>query len=410
MKVLAYIFVISNFFALNFSFGQCFLATIWNGMEIKNSTGNTELDKILHNQEVDLETFFGVNINLSFGIEQSRSGNAFFSPFCSSLYCNGQIVLGTYLMTELSQKKDSYIRLVAVFAHEFAHAMQHKYGWSGNSKWRELHADYLAGFYLGKNSSLNQSEVISTFNEFSSRGSFDFNNPDFHGTPEERGCAFLEGFKYGRLGTTNVYNAYNSGKNYITANNPCNKYKPQRATPLDLLYLAGAAPEAAILIGGLAIVGSVILFSNDIYIRPTLNFGFFNKQNQIKYKGGFGWSYGLRKQFNRSALEYGVNIIRHKVEYPSYTDVKQFTYFNMNYLHNINLKFVPSRLQSYGGLGLNLGGNGIGVSGIIGAYLPLIDRFSLDFRYELGNKTNQIHFGLIFKYQKEYLWNKRKQR
>lgn len=93
-------------------------------------------------------------------------------------------------MTELSRKSDSYTRLVAVFAHEFAHAMQHKYGWSGNSKWRELHADYLAGYYLGKNSSLNQSEVISTFNEFSSHGSFDFNNPDFHGTPEERGCAF----------------------------------------------------------------------------------------------------------------------------------------------------------------------------------------------------------------------------
>ena len=258
-----------------------------NGMEIRTSTGNTELDKILHNQEVDLETFFGVNINLFFGIEQSRSGNAFFSPFCSSLYCNGQVVLGTYLMTELSRKSDSYTRLVAVFAHEFAHAMQHKYGWSGNSKWRELHADYLAGYYLGKNSSLNQSEVISTFNEFSSHGSFDFNNPDFHGTPEERGCAFLEGFKYARLGNTNVYNAYNSGKNYITANNPCNKYQPQRATPLDLLYLAGAAPEAAILIGGIAIIGSVILYSNDIYIRPTLSFGYYDKKNQIKYKNGF---------------------------------------------------------------------------------------------------------------------------
>jgi len=410
MKLLAFLFVISNFIALNFSFCQCFLATISNGMEIRTSTGNTELDKILHNQEVDLETFFGVNINLFFGIEQSRSGNAFFSPFCSSLYCNGQVVLGTYLMTELSRKSDSYTRLVAVFAHEFAHAMQHKYGWSGNSKWRELHADYLAGYYLGKNSSLNQSEVISTFNEFSSHGSFDFNNPDFHGTPEERGCAFLEGFKYARLGNTNVYNAYNSGKNYITANNPCNKYQPQRATPLDLLYLAGAAPEAAILIGGIAIIGSVILYSNDIYIRPTLSFGYYDKKNQIKYKNGFGWSYGLRKQFNRSALEYGINRINYKYENPLYTNNQQFTYFNLNYLHNINFNFVPSRIQSYAGLGMNIGRNSFGLSGVFGAYLPLIDRFNLDFRYELGNLTNQIHIGIIFKYQKEYLWNKRKQR
>ena len=410
MKIHTLIFFTLSFFAFNNSNCQCFLAIVDNGMEIRNSTGNIDLDKILHNQKRDLETFFGVNINLFFGVEQSRSGNAFFSPFCNSLYCNGKIVLGTYLMSELSYKSDSYTRLTAVFAHEFAHAMQHKYGWSGNSKWRELHADYLAGYYLGTKSSLNQSEVISTFNEFSSHGSFDFNNPDFHGTPEERGCAFLEGFKYARLGNTNVYNAYNSGKNYITANNPCNKYKPQRATPLDLLYLAGAAPQAAILIGGLAIVGAVILYSNDIYIRPTFSFGYFNKQNQIKYKGGLGWSYGLRKQFNRSALEYGVNTISYKVENPSYSYVEHFTYFNINYLHNINLNFVPSRIQSYGGLGLNFGRDAIGVSGIIGAYLPLIDRFNLDIRYELGNKTNQIHIGLIFKYQKEYLWNKRKQR
>ena len=59
---------------------------------------------------------------------------------------------------------------------------------------------------------------------------------------------------------------------------------------------------------------------------------------------------------------------------------------------------------------MNIGRNSFGLSGIFGAYLPLIDRFNLDFRYELGNLTNQIHIGIIFKYQKEYLWNKRKQR
>ena len=409
MKIIAFQFVVLSLIAFNFSNSQCFLATISNGMEIRNSSGNIELDRLMNNQKADLETFFGVKINLFFGIEKSRTGNAFFSPYCNSLNCNGQVVLGNYLINELSFKSDSYTRLMAVFAHEFAHAMQHKYGWSGNSKWRELHADYLAGYYLGRNSSMNQSEVISTFNEFSSRGNFDFNNPDFHGTPEERGCAFLEGFKYGRLGNTSVYSAYNSGKNYITANNPCNKYQPQRATPLDLLYLAGASPEAAILVGGIAIVGSVILFSNDIYIRPTHNFGYYDNLDNIKYKNGFGWSYGLRKQFNRSALEYGITRVKYKEEnsYNSYD--KRITYFHLNYLHNFNLSFIPSRVQTYGGLGINLG-KGTGFSGILGAYLPLIDRFNLDLRFELGNRLNQIHLGLIFKYQKDYLWNKNKQR
>ena len=66
-------------------------------------------------------------------------------------------------------------------------------------------------------------------------------------------------------------------------------------------------------------------------------------------------------------------------------------------------------MQTYGGLGINLG-KGTGFSGILGAYLPLIDRFNLDLRFELGNRLNQIHLGLIFKYQKDYLWNKNKQR
>lgn len=409
MKILVFLIGILTITTLNFSNSQCFLATISNGFEKRNSTGNVQLDKLLHTQKGDLETFFGVNINLFFEVEQSRTGNAYFSPLCSSLYCNGQIVLGYYLITELSYKSDSYARLTAVFAHEFAHAMQNKYGWSGNSKWKELHADYLAGYYLGTKSSVNQSQVISTFNEFSSRGDFDFNNPDFHGTPEERSCAFLEGFNYARLGNTTVYSAYNSGKNYITANNPCNKYKPQRASPLDLLYLASAAPEAAILIGGVAIIGSVILFSNDIYIRPTFNFGYYDQSSDIKYKNGSGWSYGLRKQFNRSALEYGVTRINYKQETPYYYNNKRLTYFHLNYLHNVNFSFIPSRVQPYGGLGINLG-NGTGFSGIFGAHLPLIDRFNLDLRYELGNRTNQIHLGLVFKYQKDYLWNKNKQR
>ena len=126
MKILVFLIGILTITTLNFSNSQCFLATISNGFEKRNSTGNVQLDKLLHTQKGDLETFFGVNINLFFEVEQSRTGNAYFSPLCSSLYCNGQIVLGYYLITELSYKSDSYTRLTAVFAHEFAHAMQNK--------------------------------------------------------------------------------------------------------------------------------------------------------------------------------------------------------------------------------------------------------------------------------------------
>ncbi len=70
---------------------------------------------------------------------------------------------------------------------------------------------------------------------------------------------------------------------------------------------------------------------------------------------------------------------------------------------------MPSRLIPYLGAGLNLG-QGYGVSAMTGVYLPLIDRFTLDARYELGTRTNQFHVGLIFKFQKEYIWNRMKQK
>ena len=142
------------------------------GMHIENTTGEPSLDAILFEQKKGLESVFPVKVDLYFGLERNRSGNAFFHPSCKSLYCNGRIVLGLFLMQELSKKSDSYIRLVSVFAHEYGHAMQHKYGWSGNGKWRELHADFLAGYYMGLCRLSTESEILSIFTEFANRGDF----------------------------------------------------------------------------------------------------------------------------------------------------------------------------------------------------------------------------------------------
>ena len=392
--------------SFNISFGQCFLSRISGGMIIENSTGNYELDNILFNQKNDLELFFGLNVNLAFGTEISQQGNAFFSPSCNSFNCNGEIVLGKYLMLSQSNKSDSYTRLVAVFAHEFAHAMQHKFGWSGNSKWRELHADYLAGYYLGMTKSVSESEVISTFNEFYSIGDFNFNDPLHHGTPEERSCAFLEGFKYAYTGNTNVYAAYNTGKKYVIANNPC--YKNQQPNTRSGYYfptVTGSQYDGAVII--VAVVAATVLLSNDIYYRRVSSFRNPNPDDTLDFRNGNGWHFGFRRQFNRSALEYGVSSTGFKSKDELYPSVEKNTFFNVNYVHDLNFVRIPKRIVPYAGAGINLG-NGAGLCGIAGFYIPVFDRFKFDFRYEIGNKVNQLQFGLIFKYQKEYLWNKNK--
>ena len=59
---------------------------------------------------------------------------------------------------------------------------------------------------------------------------------------------------------------------------------------------------------------------------------------------------------------------------------------------------------------MNAGTYGFGMSGQFGLYLPLLNRLKVDLRYKLGNRINQLQLGLIFKYQKEYFWNKSREK
>ena len=384
MKVSILIFALFLHFDI---ISQCYLSNeIIGNMHIENTTGNPSLDAKLFNQKKGLESVFPVKVDLYFGVEIYQSGNAFYHPSCKSLYCDGRIVLGLFLMQELNEKSDSYIRLVSVFAHEYGHAMQHKYGWSGNGKWRELHADYLAGYYMGLCRLSSESEILSIFTEFANRGDFDFNSPSHHGTPEERSCAFIDGFKYAYKPNTNIYTAYNEGKKYVVSNNPCNKY-PNESTAG--YYIPPSSGDYFLLY----VAAYVVLISNDIYVQPNINFYPYNKDQLIGNR--VGRSYGFRKQFMRSSLEYGLSSYGARV-----------SSFDMNYLHDIQIQRIPDRIQPYAGIGMNAGTYGFGMSGQFGLYLPLLNSLKVDLRYKLGNRINQLQLGLIFKYQNEYFWNK----
>ena len=381
---------------------QCFLAYIDGDMIVETTTGNKDLDKLLHAQENNLESFFGLNVNLHFGTELNYQGNAYFSPNCNSINCTGRIVLGKWLMNECRNKSDSYMRIISIMAHEFAHAMQHKYGWSGNSKYRELHADYLSGYYIGNLKSVSESEVKSSIQEFYSKGDFEFNDPGHHGTPEERGCAFLQGFRYAQ-GSNNVYSAYNSGKQYVIANNPCYRYKRDSRPGYYFPTLSGTQYNETVFV--IATAAAIVLFSNDVYYRRIYSFQNPNPEDNINYQNGNGWHFGFRRQFNRSALEYGISSTGFKPKNEMNSNMFENTFLNLNYIHDISFAKFPERIIPYIGAGINLGERA-GLRGITGCYIPLFDRFKLDIRYELGNSVNQLEFGLIFKYQKEYLWNK----
>jgi hypothetical protein len=101
--------------------------------------------------------------------------------------------------TDLSQPYS----FVAVLAHECAHIRQFKSNTMfSRIKYRELHADYLAGWLVNHvvaEKKLGDSNV-GDFDEASAMaavyrlGDSDFNNPEHHGTKGERLRAFLAGF------------------------------------------------------------------------------------------------------------------------------------------------------------------------------------------------------------------------
>ncbi len=137
------------------------------------------------------------------------------------------LVADSDYLNYVSQKTYGNERVKAILAHEFAHALQHEAHlfdlWNGGKK-IELHADFLAGYYMGRNGLISKEKLTAFANEFYSVGDKEFDSPDPHGTPEERRCAFLEGFKTSVDYDFNIYQAFNAGVDYIKLLYSCDPF------------------------------------------------------------------------------------------------------------------------------------------------------------------------------------------
>tara|TARA_B100000508_G_scaffold8752_1_gene6317 strand:+ start:1055 stop:2176 length:1122 start_codon:yes stop_codon:yes gene_type:complete len=373
-------------------------------MQISNTTNNSELDQYISQEVLRLERFFSQDIDFYFGTETNRSGNAFFTPRCDGFRCHGSIVLGKWLMVDMFKNGRNLNNLSAILAHEFAHSLQYFFGWYGASPLKELHADYLAGYYMAHKTNLSQSELENSISDFYNIGDFNFNSIQHHGTPEERACSFIMGFKLGRQGGYSVGQAFQAGKKYVIDRNPCYKYRQSEVNQPN--YFNSLPPESA----ALASVALIAILSNDIYYNRITAFS----RNIIPEKEGFtygyGYSLGLRKEWTRCALEYGFSSVKYKPTFENQfgNETKGFEQnfaFDLSFVHNVFLNRAPYPLKPYIGVSSRLGSRS-GIGAIIGSSIPLINRLKFDVRYEIGLNTNFLRFGLIFKYQKTYFWNK----
>lgn len=216
-----------SLFVSNTVDAQCYAAGEYlpNAGLRRTSSGHSDLDSIVENEILKLETFFGVKVDFFFLLEDSGR-NAFYSHLCSQA-CNGTIYLGMNMLYSELKKTNGLYTTRAILAHEFGHCVQHIIGW--NEKWKrpELHSDFMAGYYLGKNYNNTPQELGILFNNFYEMGDNYYWSSDHHGTGGERECAFREGYCFAKETNVGVDYANAYAIKYVVADNPCGirKYK-----------------------------------------------------------------------------------------------------------------------------------------------------------------------------------------
>ena len=138
------------------------------------------------------------------------------------------IVIDKGLINEINNKSYGYERVKAVIAHEFAHALQHAnnfYNFFNPGIYPELHADFMAGFYIGRNGLIEKNKLSAFAEEFYGVGdNLPFFHPKHHGSHSERRCAFLEGYKVAVDYNFNIVQAFSAGVDYIKLRYACDPF------------------------------------------------------------------------------------------------------------------------------------------------------------------------------------------
>ena len=90
-------------------------------------------------------------------------------------------------------------------AHEFGHLAQYKQGFRESGKRPELHADFMAGWYLSLRGRYAWTNLMPTLKLFYELGDYQFNSPTHHGTPDERLAAARAGFASNATSAAQAY-------------------------------------------------------------------------------------------------------------------------------------------------------------------------------------------------------------
>jgi hypothetical protein len=171
-------------------------------------TRNPALDEGISEDIDQLDQIFGVRIAVYFPNDGMM--DASFTPQQStelilrddvpaSVRLTGSIFISLGLLQkEFTEANGSWMAVPAILSHEAAHAMQHANNFPyQNGIRKELHADFMAGWYIAHRCRCGRQDPKIAFESFYRKGdSLGFFDPNHHGTSEERVAMMLAGYNY----------------------------------------------------------------------------------------------------------------------------------------------------------------------------------------------------------------------
>jgi hypothetical protein len=192
------------------------------GEKMRRTTNNPELDRALDRALKRLADTFG--IFPGFGFYDDFDG-----PNARALRkdlvpkTKGTVLFGDKLFDNLMDLDGSGGAVMWTAAHEFAHIwlfysgeMDKVRAGQKNVKRMELHADFLAGFYLGlRKKESPQVSLWTAGKDIWSSGDTQYNSPDHHGTPQERIAAAEAGFKVSFVEGRSAHDAFRAATDYV---------------------------------------------------------------------------------------------------------------------------------------------------------------------------------------------------
>jgi hypothetical protein len=210
------------------SFGSARVSLFDRGKHIR-TTGDPTLDAALDASIKRLADLFGQVPAFGFYREEDHPDIGGMNAFATRERTDiagtwGTIGFGTKLFQqEMSNYDREGSTIVAIIAHEFGHIWAMRKGVmdqinAGQStvKRSELHADFLAGYFLGTRKRAAPDISLQAAGELFSRiGDTNLTSRNHHGTPKERVAAAEEGFKVSYLRNRDANHAFEAGLEYI---------------------------------------------------------------------------------------------------------------------------------------------------------------------------------------------------